>query len=73
MSHGEALPSPHAWVFSGQAGFAGSAQVPDLREIFDFQIRQGLWEAVPIFFDFFQGKSKVGPSGWIRNYPMMSL
>ena len=35
VSHGEALPSPHAWMFSGQAGFAGSAQVPDPREIFD--------------------------------------
>ena len=42
VSHGEAPSSPHAWVFSGQAGFADSAQVPDPREIFDLQIRQGL-------------------------------
>ena len=25
VSHGEAPPSPHAWVLSSQAGFAGSA------------------------------------------------
>ena len=25
VSHGEASPSPHAWMFSGQVGFAGSA------------------------------------------------
>ena len=56
MSHGKAPPSPHAWVFSGQAGFVGSTQVPNLREIFDLQIRQGLPEAVPIFFDFVPGK-----------------
>ena len=42
ISHGEAPPSPHVWMFSGQAGFAGSAQVPDPREIFDLQIRQGI-------------------------------
>ena len=42
VSHGEAPPSPHAWMFSGQAGFAGSAEVPDPREIFDLQIRQGI-------------------------------
>ena len=72
MSHGEAPPSPYAWVFSSQAGFAGSAQVPDPREIFDLQIRQGLREAVPIFFDFIPGKSKVGPSKWIRIYLMRS-
>ena len=35
VSHGETLPSTHAWVFSGQAGFVGSAQVLDPREIFD--------------------------------------
>ena len=56
VSHGEAPPSPHASVFSGQAGFAGSAQVPNPREIFDLQIRQGLQEAVSIFFDFVPGK-----------------
>ena len=39
VSHGEAPPSPHAWVFSDQVGFANSAQVPDLREILDLQIR----------------------------------
>ena len=39
VSHGKALPSPYAWVFSGQAGFAGSAQAPDPKEIFDLQIR----------------------------------
>ena len=58
MSHDEAFPSPHAWVFSGQAGFA---QVPDPREIFDLQIRQGLREAVPIFFDFVPGKIQGWP------------
>ena len=61
MSHGEAPPSTHAWVFSGQAGFVGSAQVPDPREIFDLQIRQGLREAVPIFFDFVPGKIQGWP------------
>ena len=25
VSHGEGPPSTHAWVFSGQAGFVGSA------------------------------------------------
>ena len=25
VSHGETPPSPHAWMFFGQAGFAGSA------------------------------------------------
>ena len=35
VSHGEAPPSPHAWVFYGQAGFAGFAQVLDPREILD--------------------------------------
>ena len=39
VSHGEAPPSLHAWMFSGQVGFAGSTQVPDPREIFDLQIR----------------------------------
>ena len=61
MSHGEAPPSLHAWVFSGQAGFASSAQVPGPREIFDLQIRQGLREAVPIFFDFLPGKIQGWP------------
>ena len=56
VSHGEAPLSPHAWVFSGQAGFADSAQVPDPREIFDLQIKQRLREAVLIFFDFVPGK-----------------
>ena len=42
-------------------GFAGSAQVPDPREIFDLQIRQGIREAVPIFFDFVLGKIQ----GWL--------
>ena len=54
--HGKAPPSLHAWVFSGQVGFAGFAQAPNPREIFDLQIRQGLQEAVPIFFDFVPGK-----------------
>ena len=27
VSHGEAPPSPHVWMFSSQVGFAGSAQV----------------------------------------------
>jgi len=48
-------------MFSGQAGFAGSAQVPDPREIFDLQIRQGIREAVPIFFDFVPGKIQGWP------------
>ena len=61
VSHGEAPSSPHAWMFSGQAGFAGSAQVPDPREIFDLQIRQGVREAVPIFFDFVPGKIQCWP------------
>ena len=61
VSHGEAPPSTHAWVFSGQAGFIGFAQVLDPREIFDLQIRQGLRKAVPIFFDFFAGKIQGWP------------
>ena len=56
VSHGEAPPSTHAWVFSRQTDFVGSIQVPDPREIFDLQIRRGLREAVPIFFDFVSGK-----------------
>ena len=35
VSHGEAPPSPYAWVFSSQVGFAGSTQVLDPREMFD--------------------------------------
>ena len=61
VSHGVAPPSHHAWMFSGQVGFAGSAQVPDPREIFDLQIRQGIREAVPIFFDFVPGKIQGWP------------
>ena len=48
-------------MFPGQAGFTGSAQVPGPREIFDLQIRQGLREAVPIFFDFVPGKIQGWP------------
>ena len=61
VSHGEAPPSTHTWVFSGQAGFVGFAQVPDLREIFDLQIMWGLREAVPIFFYFVAGKIQGWP------------
>ena len=61
VSHGEAPPSPHAWVFSSQVGFPGFAQVPNPREIFDLQIRQGLQEAVPIFFDFVPRKIQGWP------------
>ena len=61
VSHGEAHLSPHAWMFSGQTGFASSAQVLNPREIFDLQIRQGIWEAVPIFFDFVPGKIQGWP------------
>ena len=35
VSHGEALPSSHTWVFSGQVGFASFTQVLDPREILD--------------------------------------
>ena len=61
VSHGEAPPSPHAWMFSGQAGFAGSAQVPNPRDIFNLQIRQGIREAVLIFFDFVPRKIQGWP------------
>ena len=61
MSHSEALPSTHARVFSRQAGFVSSTQVPNLREIFDLQIRRGLREAIPIFFDFVTGKIQGWP------------
>ena len=61
MSHDEAPPSPHAWVFFGQAGFASSAQVPDPREILDLQIRRGSREAIPIFFDFIPGRIQGWP------------
>ena len=61
VSHGEAPPSSRAWMFSGQTGFASSAQVPDLREIFNLQIRQGIREAVPIFFDFVPRKIQGWP------------
>ena len=61
VSHGVAPPSHHAWMFSGQVGFAGSAQVPDPREIFDLQIRQGIREAVLIFFDFVPRKIQGWP------------
>ena len=66
MSHGEAPLSPHAWVFSGQVGFAGSAQVLDTREILDLQIRRGFREAVSIFFDFIPGKIQGWPI-WVDN------
>lgn len=39
MSHGEASPSPHTWVFFGQSGFPSSAQIPNPKEIFDVQIK----------------------------------
>ena len=61
MSHGEAPPSPHAWVFSSQAGFTGSTQVPDPREILDLPIRRGFQEAVTIFFDFVPRKIQGWP------------
>ena len=61
VSHGEAPPSIHAWVFSRQAGFIDSAQVPDPRDIFDLQIRRGLREAVPVFFDFVAAKIQGWP------------
>ena len=48
-------------MISSQTGFAGSAQFPDPREIFDLQIRQGIREAVPIFFDFVSGKIQGWP------------
>ena len=61
VSHGKAPPSTHAWVFSRQTGFVNSGQVLDPREIFDLQIRQGLREAVPIFFDFVARKIQGWP------------
>ena len=61
VSHGEAPLSTHAWIFSGQASFVDSAQVPDPREVFDLQIRRGLREAVPIFFNFIAGKIQGWP------------
>ena len=60
VSHGEVLSSSHTWVFSGQVGFASSAEVPDPREISDLQIKRGSREAVPIFFDFIPRKI----TGW---------
>ena len=60
VSHGEASPSLHTWVFSGQFGFASSARVPDPREVLDLQIRRGSREAIPIFFDFVPRKI----TGW---------
>ena len=60
VSHSEAPPSPHTWVFFGQLRFASSAQVPDPREILDLQIRWGSREVVFIFFDFVPGKI----TGW---------
>ena len=60
VSHGEASPSLHTWVFSGQSGFASSAQVLDPREVLDLQIRRGSREAIPIFFDFVPRKI----TGW---------
>ena len=66
MSYGEAPLSPHTWIFSGQAGFAGSAQVLDPREILDLQIRRGFREAVSIFFDFIPGKIQGWPI-WVDN------
>ena len=65
VSHGEAPQSTHTWVFSRQAGFVGSTQVPDPREIFDLQIRRGLREAIPIFFDFVAGKIQGWPI-WVN-------
>ena len=64
VSHGEAPPSFHTWVFYGQAGFASSAQVPDLREISDLQIKRGSREAVPIFFEFVPWKI-IGWPVWV--------
>ena len=37
------------------------SEAPDPKEIFDLQIRQGLQEAVPIFFDFVPGKIQGWP------------
>ena len=64
VTHGDAPPSPHSWVFSSQSGFASSAQVPDPREILYLQIRRGSREAVPIFFDFAPGKI-IGWFNWV--------
>ena len=68
VSHGEAPPSTHAWVFSRQAGFVGSAQVPDPREIFDLQIRGDFKRRFPFFSILSLGKSKASPFGWIKSF-----
>ena len=58
------LLSPHSWVFSGQPGFASSAQVLDPKEILDLQIKRESSEAVSIFFDFVLGRT-TGWASWV--------
>ena len=63
VSHGEAPSSPHAWMFSGQAGFAGSAQVPDPREILTFRLDKEFERRCLSSLILSQEKSNAGPSG----------
>ena len=68
VSHGKASPSTHAWVFSGQVGFVGSAQILGPREIFDLQIRGDFKRRFPFFSILSLRKSKASPFGWIKSF-----
>ena len=73
VSHGKAPPPPHTWVFSSQAGFANFAQVSDLREISDLQIRRDLERRFPFSSTSFLGRSLAGPFGWTGNFLTKNL
>ena len=72
VSHDEAPPSPHIWVFSGQSGFASSTQILYPREILDLQIKRGSRMAIPIFFDFVPGKI-TSWSSWVDKSNLMVI
>ena len=72
VSHDEAPPSPHIWVFSGQSGFASSTQILYPREILDLQIKRGSRKAIPIFFDFVPGKI-TSWSSWVDKSNLMVI
>ena len=63
VSHGEAPPSPYAWMFSSQAGFAGSARFQTLERFLTFRLDKEFerWCLSSLILS--QEKSKVGPSG----------
>ena len=62
-SHGEAPPSPHAWMFSDQAGFASSAQFLTLERSLTFRLDKEFERRCLSSLILSREKSRAGPSG----------